>query len=100
MSNNDIDRAFIKLDVYKRQQLYNVLTAPEYHMGIRSGVIPIYIAAVFHEFSEKIILQNDLGQLPLSADTLQMINACPEDYTLVFLEWNPEKDVYKRQGKC
>ncbi len=78
-------------------QLYNVLTAPEYHMGIRSGVIPIYIAAVFHEFSEKIILQNDLGQLPLSADTLQMINACPEDYTLVFLEWNPEKQEFVKQ---
>lgn len=75
-------------------QLYNVLTAPEYHIGIRSGVIPIYIAAVFHEFSEDIILQNDLGQLPLSADTLQMINACPEDYTLVFLEWNPEKQEF------
>ena len=27
-------------------QLYNVLTTPEYHIGIRSGVIPIYIAAV------------------------------------------------------
>ena len=75
-------------------QLYNVLTAPEYHIGIRSGVIPIYIAAVFHEFSEDIILQNDLGQLPLSADTLQMINACPEDYTLAFLEWNPEKQEF------
>lgn len=76
------------------EQLYNVLTAPEYHMGIRSGVIPIYIAAVFHEFSEDIILQNDLGQLPLSADTLQMINACPEDYALVFLEWNLEKQEF------
>lgn len=23
-----------------------------------------------------------------------MINACPEDYTLVFLEWNPEKQEF------
>lgn len=75
-------------------QLYRVLTAPEYHIGIRSGVIPIYIAAVFHEYSEDIILQNELGQLPLSADTLQAINANPEDYSLVFLEWNPEKQEF------
>lgn len=72
-------------------QLYSVLTAPEYKIGIRSGVIPIYIAAVFHEYSKDIILQNEFGQLPLSADTLQTINASPEDYTLGFLEWNPEK---------
>ena len=75
-------------------QLYSVLTAPEYHIGIRRGVIPIYIAAVFHEYSEDIILQNEHGQLPLSADTLQMINASPEDYMLVFLEWNPEKQEF------
>ena len=74
--------------------LYNVLTDPEYHIGMRSGVIPIYIAAVFHEYSEDIILQNEFGQLPLSADTLQMINVSPGDYTLVFLEWNPEKQEF------
>ena len=76
------------------EQLYRVLTAPEYHIGIRRGLIPIYIAAVFHEYSEDIILQNALGQLPLSTDTLQMINASPKDYTLAFLEWNPEKQEF------
>lgn len=74
--------------------LYHELTAPEYHIGIRSGVIPIYIAAVFHEYSEDIILQNEMGQLPLSADTLQMINSSPEDYSLVYLEWNPDKQEF------
>ena len=76
------------------EQLYRMLTVPEYHIGIRSGVIPICIAAVFHEYSEDIILQNEFGKLPLSADTLQTINASPEDYTLVFLEWNPEKQEF------
>lgn len=75
-------------------QLYDVLISPEHHIGIRSGVIPIYIAAVFHEYSEDIILQNDIGQLPLSADTLQMINAKPEDYYLTYLDWNPEKQLF------
>lgn len=75
-------------------QLYRELTSHEYHIGLRSGVIPIYIAAVFHEYSEDIILQNEFGQLPLSADTLQMINANPADYSLVYLEWNSEKQAF------
>lgn len=76
------------------EQLYRELTSPEYHIGLRSGVIPIYIAAVFHEYSEDIILQNEFGQLPLSADTLQMINASPTDYSLVYLEWNRERQTF------
>ena len=76
------------------EQLYRELTSPERHIGLRRGVIPIYIAAVFHEYRKDIILQNELGQLPLSADTLQMINANPADYSLVYLEWNPEKQVF------
>ena len=58
------------------------------------GVITIYIAAVFHEYSKDIILQNEFGQLPMSADTLQMINASPADYSLVYLDWNPEKQAF------
>lgn len=76
------------------EELYKVLMSPEYHIGLRKGVIPIYMAAVFHEYSEDIILQNELGQLPLSADTLQMINANPAAYSLVYLEWNPEKQIF------
>ena len=76
------------------EQLYGELTSPEYRIGLRSGVIPIYIAAVFHEYSKDIILQNEFGQLPMSADTLQMINASPADYSLVYLDWNPEKQAF------
>ncbi len=76
------------------EQLYSKLISPEYRIGLRSGVIPIYIAAVFHEYSKDIILQNGFGQLPLSADTLQMINASPSDYSLVYLEWDPEKQAF------
>lgn len=74
--------------------LYEQLVSPEYHIGLRNGVIPIYIAAVFHEFREDIILQNRMGQQPLSADTLQAINFAPADYSLEYLDWNPEKQKF------
>lgn len=75
-------------------QLYSKFTLPEYNIGLRRGVIPIYIAAVFHEYKKDIILQNKLGQLPLTVDTLQMINANPADYSLVYLDWSPEKQEF------
>lgn len=76
------------------EKLYSDLTRPENHIGLRSGVIPIYVAAVFHEYTKNIILQNELGQLPLSADTLLMINASPADYSLCYFGWDPEKQQF------
>lgn len=74
--------------------LYEELTSPQYHIGLRNGVIPIYIAAVFHEFHEDIILQNEFGQVPLTADSLQAINSAPSDYWMEYLDWNPEKQEF------
>lgn len=94
----DIIVAFI-MDAKKEgnasfDSLYYKLIEPEYHIGIRKGLIPIYIAAVFHEYSEDIIIRNEVGQLSLSADTLQMINAKPSEYTLVYLDWDSEKQKF------
>jgi hypothetical protein len=75
-------------------QLYEKLVSPKYHIGLRNGVIPIYIAAVFNKFHEDIILQNEFGQVPITADTLQAINSAPSEYKLEFLDWNPEKQRF------
>lgn len=75
-------------------ELYEQLMSPRYHIALRSGVIPIYVAAVFHEYREDIILQNKYGQQPLTADTLQAINSSPEDYMLEYLDWNPGKQQF------
>jgi hypothetical protein len=76
------------------ERLYEKLESPKYHIGLRNGVIPIYIAAVFHEFLEDIIILNNYGQVPLTADTLQAINSTPSDYMLEYLEWNAEKQEF------
>ncbi len=74
--------------------LYERLMSPKFHIGIRSGVVPLYVAAVFHEYNEEIILRNNFGQLPMTADTLQMVNASPSDYRLEYIDWNPEKQEF------
>ena len=71
-------------------ELYQKLTAPAYHIGMRKGLIPIYLAAVFHEYKQEIIIQDRFGQVPLNADTLIQLNSTPDMFELTFLDWNPE----------
>lgn len=74
--------------------LYERLTAPEYHIGIRKGLIPIYLAAVMHVYKREIIVYDSYGQVPMSADVLTQINAKPENFSLAYLDWNPERERY------
>ncbi len=76
------------------QELYDLLMLPENHIGLRKGVIPIYIAAVFHEYKQQIVINDKNGQKPLNADTLLQVNAAPSKFTLSYLEWDPEKEAY------
>ena len=71
--------------------LYRRLAAPENHIGLRKGLIPIYLAAVFHEFKQELILQDRFGQVSITADTLIQVNANPDGFTLAYLDWDPEK---------
>lgn len=74
--------------------LYERLTSPEYHIGIRKGLIPIYLAAVMHVYKREIIVSDSYGQIPISADVLTQINAKPENFSLSYLDWNPERERY------
>lgn len=74
--------------------LYNRLLLPEYNIGLRKGLIPIYIAVVLHEYKREVIISDDAGQEPLNADTILQINAKPEQFNLSYLDWNPEKERF------
>lgn len=76
------------------EELYKRLTAPEYHIGLRKGLIPIYLAAVIHEYKREIILYDSYGQVPISVDTLSQINAKPSNFQIAYLDWNPEREMY------
>lgn len=74
--------------------LYWRLTSPENHIGLRKGLIPIYLAAVFHEYKQEVIIQNRFGQVQLNTDTLLQVNSHPDMFELAFLDWNPEKEQF------
>ncbi len=74
--------------------LYERLTSPVYHIGLRSGLIPIYIAAVMHNYRQQTVINDRFGPIQTSVDVLVQINSDPGSFTLEYLDWNPEKEQY------
>jgi hypothetical protein len=75
-------------------EIYDYLLLPKYSIGLRRGLIPIYLSAVFSRYSQEIIIKNKIGQLPLNADTMEQINANPDLFTLHYLEWDEAKEIF------
>lgn len=74
--------------------LYETLIQPEHHIGLRRGLIPIYLAVVLHEYKRQVIILDGYGQVPTSADVLLQINSNPEAFSLSYLDWDPEKENF------
>lgn len=82
-------------------ELYRRLVCPEYHIGLRRGLIPIYLAVVIHEYKREVIISDQFGQVSLSAETLLQINFKPDMFTLSYLDWDPEKEGFvQRLSVC
>lgn len=99
-----IEKFVISAREKKRAQfktLYRDLTSSKSQIGIRYGVIPIYLAAVLHNYKNEIVIYDTLGPVPLNVDTIVQINVRPEEFSLAFIDWNPEKDRYiKKLAAC
>lgn len=76
------------------KEIYHRLTAPEYKIGLRKGIIPIFVAVVFHEFKQQIVIQDRYRQVPLNADTMQQMIAAPENYQISYLDWDIDKATF------
>ena len=74
--------------------LYDHLTLPEGQIGLRKGLIPIYLAAVIHEYKKQIVVLDRYGQVQTSVDTLVQINADPEAFSLSYIDWDSDKEEY------
>lgn len=74
--------------------LYDMLSLPEYHIGLRKGLIPIYLAAVMHEYRQQVVITDKYGQVAMTADTLLQINANPAAFMLSYIDWDSEKEEF------
>lgn len=74
--------------------LYNTLMNPDHGIGLRKGVIPIYVAAVLQQYQSRIVIRNLYNEVMLSASLLTQINDKPEDFYVKIEEWTNAKDTY------
>lgn len=76
------------------EALYNVLINPKYHIGLKKGVIPLYLAVVLRFYKKNLVIQKDGADLKLTSDLLTDINDNPKGYYLYLEDWNPIKERY------
>ncbi len=74
--------------------LFEQLTSARYHIGLKKGLIPIYLSAVLHEYKQEAVISDRTGQVQINANTLLQIAAEPGAFELSYLDWNPDKEEY------
>lgn len=75
--------------------LYDALTLPgQQGIGLKRGVIPIYIAVILHKYKKNIVITSHGQEMKLSADLLNSINENPDGFSAIFVAWNDEKRQY------
>jgi hypothetical protein len=75
-------------------ELYDRLTKPEYGIGLKRGLIPIYVAAVFSVEKQNLVIKYRNTEVRITPDLLNDINETPADYSVILEDWNEDKAAY------
>lgn len=75
-------------------KLIDILVNPKNHIGLRRGVIPIYLATVLSEFKQNATIKKDGTEVPVNAETLCDISESPEQFTIKIEKWNEDRAEY------
>lgn len=94
----DVIKRFFDSTISEGEQnfakLYQLLIYVEHHIGMKKGVIPIYIAVVLTKIKNNIVIMCNGNETKLTADLLNSINEKPECYTVMMEDWNEDKTNY------
>ena len=74
--------------------LYEQLISPQYGIGLKLGIIPIYVAAVLHLYKNNLVIKYGDAETKITADLLNSINENPGAYTAIIEDWNEDKARY------
>jgi len=75
-------------------ELYNIFYDSEFKFGLRTGIIPIYIALKMKDYLDKIVIYFGEKEVPLSIETLNRINDNPDKYFILLEEGSKENEDY------
>lgn len=81
-------------DALSFEQLYERLTDSKYGIGLKKGVIPIFLAVIVRELRESLTILLGEKELKITGDLLADINEAPNKYYVKIDEWNSEKEDY------
>lgn len=76
------------------EELYEILMGKSNGIGMRKGVIPVYLALVLKKYDGHIIVRDVYGERRISADFLTELNNNPADFTIELETWSDEKESY------
>lgn len=76
------------------KELYNILTEPANHIGMKMGLIPIYIACVLHHYKKYAVILKNGKEVEINAKLLDSINEEPYNYNIALEEWDVQKEKY------
>lgn len=74
--------------------LYEKLTSPKFGIGLKKGVIPIFIAVVIHNLLNQIALYSNDKEIKIDEKTLISINNDPDLYSARLQNWDNNKVKY------
>ena len=74
--------------------LYSKLVKPENKIGLRKGIVPIFIAVVLQKHMRHIVISKNGQEMELRGQLLDDINEKPDEYDIFLEDWNEEKESY------
>lgn len=78
----------------KFSDLYIQLTSEENGIGLKRGVIPIYLAVVLNAVKKDVVVRNKKSEVKITSDMLNSINENPSDFSVVMEDWDADKQSY------
>ena len=78
----------------KFEDLYQTLTHPDNGIGLKRGVIPVFIAVILHHIKRNLVILKNGMEVKITADLLADINDSSSGYTVTLENWDDEKAAY------
>ena len=76
------------------EKLVTRLTSYSNHIGMRTGVIPIYGAVMLSRISNNVVIKDETSELKLNSDTICNAIENPKAYYLTVVSWSKDKEIY------
>lgn len=80
------------------KELYDNITTNMKGIGIRKGIIPIYLAYVLKNYNDEVVLYLKSGrtkkEVDLECGTINNINSAPNEYSVRIEKGTDEKNIY------